>query len=296
MTTVRIEKWVDGISRGLILRATSRAPSALAARLEEEWLADFAEQRGLIERLRFAIGCCWATLIITHEYAIAATTAAGASVGQASLAGFMPDDSNFFSSRTTTFFLVVCLHVAVLYGLMIGLGAKISKVIPASFENRVLESLPRDGLPPLPRPQIPASPLEIPIQEAMPPPVAADTAEIAEPVPLEPEGPAIPPAGPLAIKRVQGGPGAGFPGTDQVYPDMAILLGETGVATVRACVDPKGRLTNDPIVFESTGIARLDAAALKLAKAGSGHYRATTENGLPVDSCYSFRIRFELHR
>ncbi|TLY91210.1 MAG: energy transducer TonB, partial [Gammaproteobacteria bacterium] len=44
----------------------------------------------------------------------------------------------------------------------------------------------------------------------------------------------------------------------------------------------------------SSGSARLDDGALKLAHAGSGHYRPTTEDGRPVDSCYVFRIRFEL--
>jgi hypothetical protein len=34
--------------------------------------------------------------------------------------------------------------------------------------------------------------------------------------------------------------------------------------------------------------------ALKLAKAGSGHYLATTEDGRPVNSCYPFRIRFQI--
>jgi hypothetical protein len=38
----------------------------------------------------------------------------------------------------------------------------------------------------------------------------------------------------------------------------------------------------------------LDEGAIKLAKAGSGHYRATTENGTPVSSCYGFLIKFNL--
>ena len=42
-----------------------------------------------------------------------------------------------------------------------------------------------------------------------------------------------------------------------------------------------------------SGSARLDAGALQLAKAGSGHYRPTLEDGKAVNSCYSFRVRFE---
>jgi TonB family protein len=69
---------------------------------------------------------------------------------------------------------------------------------------------------------------------------------------------------------------------------------EQGIATVRVCVDVNGRLTSDPTTLQSTGSSRLDEGALKLARAGSGHYRATTEDGRPVNSCYPFRIRFQL--
>jgi hypothetical protein len=53
-------------------------------------------------------------------------------------------------------------------------------------------------------------------------------------------------------------------------------------------------LASDPAIAQSSGSARLDEGALKLAKAGSGHYRSTTENGTPVSYCYPLRIRFEL--
>ena len=41
-------------------------------------------------------------------------------------------------------------------------------------------------------------------------------------------------------------------------------------------------------------VERLNEGALRLAKAGSGHYGATIEDGRPVNSCYPFRIRFDL--
>ena len=91
-----------------------------------------------------------------------------------------------------------------------------------------------------------------------------------------------------------GGPGIGFPSTDDFYPSISIYAGEKGVAKVQACVDGRGRLTAEPTLLQSTGSSRLDGAAVKLAKAGSGHYRATTEDGRPVNSCYPFLIRFDL--
>ncbi len=51
---------------------------------------------------------------------------------------------------------------------------------------------------------------------------------------------------------------------------------------------------SDPITVQSSGSSRLDVGALQLAKVGSGHYRASTEDGQPVNSCYSFRVRFQL--
>jgi hypothetical protein len=47
------------------------------------------------------------------------------------------------------------------------------------------------------------------------------------------------------------------------------------------------------VIAQSSASARLDEGALKLARAGSGHYRATTEGGRAVSACYAFRIRFE---
>jgi hypothetical protein len=58
---------------------------------------------------------------------------------------------------------------------------------------------------------------------------------------------------------------------------------------------PQGRLTGAPELAKTSGIQRIDAAALKLARAGSGHYRPTTEDGAPVNSCYAYRIRFRLN-
>jgi TonB family protein len=67
-------------------------------------------------------------------------------------------------------------------------------------------------------------------------------------------------------------------------------------ATLRVCVDPTGRLTSDPVTQESSGSDRLDSAAIRLAKAGSGHYRPSTDDGRPVNSCYPVKIRFQLKR
>jgi TonB family protein len=285
MTSERAWDWVDGIARRLIHGAARRAPNSLSERLEEEWLADLAAQRGPIGRLRFALGCCWATNIIANEHVAVAALPAAASP--------MSHSQPLFTGRTVTFVLVASLHAAVLYGLAMGLGPQFSKIIESPLTPRFIEPPPRSSLPPPPRPQISASRIDVPPNEAMPA-IESDPTDGVEGTPREPQIPALPPSPPAAVNRVQGGPGVGFPSADDFYPDASIRKGEKGVATVSTCVDGKGRLTSEPTIIQSTGSKRLDEGALKLAKAGSGHYRATTEDGRPVDSCYPFRIRFDL--
>ena len=55
-----------------------------------------------------------------------------------------------------------------------------------------------------------------------------------------------------------------------------------------------GQLTQAPTVLRSSGDPTLDAAALKIAKAGSGSYRPdATLNGKPLSGCAQVTIRFE---
>jgi TonB family protein len=63
---------------------------------------------------------------------------------------------------------------------------------------------------------------------------------------------------------------------------------------VHVCVGPNGKLTEEPTLAQSSGSARLDDGALKLAKAGSGKYQPGTEDGQPATTCMVFKIKFEL--
>jgi TonB family protein len=296
MTSERALEWVEGIAHRLIHHAARRAPDSLADRLEEEWLADLASQRGPIRRLRFAFGCCWAINVIAHEHAVAALPVASSPTGQGHFI-HRPGgngDAPFFTARTITFLLVATLHAALLYGLATGLGPKFTKIIASPLVPRILEPPPRDSLPPPPQPKVSATRIELPPGIDMPP-METDSKNVIEGTSPElPPRTALPPTSPPVVNRVPGGPGSGFPSTDDFYPDASIRLGEKGLVTVRACVDPQGRLTSEPTIVQSTASARLQESALRLAKAGSGHYRATTEDGRPVDSCYAFRIRFDL--
>jgi TonB family protein len=292
MTSERAWDWVDGIAHRLIHRAARRAPDSLSDRLEEEWLADLASQRGSIQRLRFALGCCWATNVIAHEHAVAALPVAGSTAGQGHLIHAHRDDSPFFTGRTITFVMVAFLHAALLYGLAMGLGPQIRKIIVGPLTTRIIEPPPRSTSLSVPRATMWSSRIILPPQDRMPP-IEPDPADVIKGTVGEPVQPKLPPLA-TVVNRVQGGPGIGFPSTDDFYPDASIRLGEKGLVTVQVCVDGRGRLTSEPRIVQSTASSRLEEGALRLAKAGSGHYRATTEDGRPVDSCYPFRIRFDL--
>jgi hypothetical protein len=53
-----------GATAWVVQRAANLAPEAICHRLEEEWLADLSAQANPLLRLRFALGCCWAALVM----------------------------------------------------------------------------------------------------------------------------------------------------------------------------------------------------------------------------------------
>jgi protein TonB len=289
----------ESFSCSLIRRAARRAPDELAARLEEEWLADLSAHRGKLSRLRFAIGCCWATRVIAHDYLAGAVTGAAtaAAAGDKTLALGAQNHSPF-SQRGTIFVLIAGLHVVLIYGFASGFGAKIVKSMSHPTIG-ILIDYPKPKDPP-PAPVIKRTSVRRTVVDSLPtPPVLLDKPPVIT-LPDDPQDrvvdlPPDPPEPPL-VKRVQGGPGSGFPTTDDYYPSSSRRLGENGVATIQVCVNESGRLTSAPTVAQSSGSARLDDGAIRLAQAGSGHYRTTTEDGRPVSDCYAFRIRFELKR
>jgi TonB family protein len=289
----------EGLARWLIKHAARTAPPSLSERLEEEWLADLEARRGLIERLRLAVGCCWATRVIAHEHCAASVAAAAGATGSRTMTAYAQHhDDTYFSRRSLAFVAIICLHVGIVYALMMGLGPK---VFPAFTDRMKVVAVPdvpvhHDPLPPLTtaNPTLNLHPLDIPTRE-----LKFDTvADINETLVLPPSDPpsgggsATMPATPM--KRVGGGPGKGFPNTEDFYPAEAARLGEEGTATVQTCVDRGGRLTTAPAIVTPSGVGSLDAGALRLAKAGSGHYRPTTEDGQPVSSCFDFRITFHM--
>jgi TonB family protein len=208
---------------------------------------------------------------------------------------FAQQDAGYFSRRSGTFILVVSLHAVLFYGLVTTLSHIHASMNPDPLQNRLVDNPRPPELPPqLPPPQLNHTTIEarlFPLDFTLEPDTRREPTVTTDPTPSQP---LPPPERSHVATQVQGGPGAGFPDPDDFYPSQARRLEEQGSATLRVCVDPKGRLTSDPTVLQGTGSTRLDEGALKLARAGSGHYRASTEDGQPVNSCYPFRIRFQI--
>jgi TonB family protein len=209
------------------------------------------------------------------------------------MSAYAQHDSGYFSRRSGTFFLVASLHAVIFYGLLTALAQRPGPVPIDPLQYKVLQDpRPRELLPRLPNPVLDHVRINVPIPDVAIPSEPDPVHDVMTDTVGAPTLP--PPAPPREVKQVQGGPGAGFPNPDDFYPALARYKEEQGSATVRVCVDAHGRLTSDPVTVQGSGSSVLDEGALKLARAGSGHYRASTEDGRPVNSCYPLRVRFQM--
>jgi TonB family protein len=212
-------------------------------------------------------------------------------------------DRNFgyFSLRSATLFLIAGLHAALFFGLITSLSHTQTAVTPTDLQNHEVTPAPPEKVPVSPPGaelknwtiHVPKTVIEPPATLDFEHDVTVDVSDQPPEVIAQPSAPETPAH---VVRQLAGGPGTGFPETADFYPSPSIRLGEEGMTTVNVCVDRKGRLTSEPTAVKSSGSARLDEAALKLARAGSGHYRATTEDGQPVNSCYPFGVRFQLKK
>lgn len=205
-------------------------------------------------------------------------------------------DTQFFTRRGVVFLAIVALHLAIIWAFATGLARKALDLVAPPIQADVVQEVEKkDEPPPPPPPQMERPPVEVP-----PPDVSIDLPAEAPPTAItdvtdKHVAPQPPPQPAHQVVRVAGGPGKGFPQSEDYYPSASQRLGEAGAATVHACVNASGKLTADPTIDKSSGSSRLDDGALKLAKAGSGRYRPGTEDGKPMDnSCFQFRVTFQL--
>jgi TonB family protein len=106
---------------------------------------------------------------------------------------------------------------------------------------------------------------------------------------------AAPPAAPALAPSGTGGVAALATGAAATAGSQARDPHPPGTAAgVRVCVDAAGKLAEDPRLVQSSGDPDFDAAALQIARSGSGHYRpASGPGGHPVPGCEQLTLRME---
>lgn len=201
------------------------------------------------------------------------------------------------SRRMAVLVGIVVFHILLLYGLVSGLARKVVQVVTEPLVTDIIEEVqPEDKPPPPPPPQMERPPVQVP-----PPDIAID-------IPMETNTTAIsnvtdrpvPPPAPVAApvverKAVRVAPKLDLrrsPSTDEFYPASARRAEIQGVTTVRMCVGPDGRMSQDPSVANSSGNASLDEAALKWAR--RSRWAPGTEDGTAIEFCPQFNVRFQL--
>jgi hypothetical protein len=132
----------NGVTQWLIHHAARRAPECLSSRLEEEWLADSESRSSALSRLRFAVGCCWAAMVIVNDFprshvpAVSPVTAARGIITIADL------NFGYFSLRSGTLFLIVGIHAALFCGLITTLSHTRGLATPTKLQNHVPNPAP----------------------------------------------------------------------------------------------------------------------------------------------------------
>jgi protein TonB len=204
-------------------------------------------------------------------------------------------DTQLLTRRSVVFVAILALHALIGWVFAVGLARKaIDMIAPPIQADVVQEVEKKDEPPPPPPPQLERPPVEVP-----PPDVTIDLPAEAPPTAIldtTDKHVVAPPPVPAPVHHVVVPPkmGKGFPNTDDYYPSASQRLGESGAVMVHACVGANGRLTAPPTIEKPSASPRLDEGALRLAKAGDGKYVAQTEDGKPVDSCFVFKVTFQL--
>jgi len=133
---------LEGVSHWLIHHAARRAPECLSSRLEEEWLADLESRSSALSRLRLALGCCWATVVIVNDYSRTRVPAASPVVAARGYIALADRNFGYFSLRSGTLFLILGLHAALFCGLITTLSHTRGLATQPNLPNQVLNPVP----------------------------------------------------------------------------------------------------------------------------------------------------------
>ncbi len=139
-----VQPGLDGVTHWLIRQAARRAPGCLSSRLEEEWLAASECLSSALAKLRFAVGCCWAAVVIANDYPRSRVSAASPAVASGGYGILAERNFNYFSLRSGTLFLIVGIYAALFCGLATTLSHSLASAVPANLQNRVVPPVPTE--------------------------------------------------------------------------------------------------------------------------------------------------------
>lgn len=205
-------------------------------------------------------------------------------------------DNQWASRRMMVLVGIILFHILLIWGLKSGLAQSIIETMAPPIVTEIIEETVEEEAPPPP----PPPKMELPPVEVPPPvvdisvPVESNTTALSN-VTDKPLPPAPPPvvraAPPAVVVAPKLNPRSQQPASDDYYPPTSKRLGEQGNVVVKSCIGANGRV-QDVTVQESSGVERLDEAAVKYGRAL--RYVAGTSDGKPVDACFAFRVKFEL--
>jgi periplasmic protein TonB len=210
------------------------------------------------------------------------------------MAAHIEQDSQFFTRRGVVVGAILLLHLFILWALVTGLASRaieaLAPPVQAVFQPEDVKNTPP---PPPPPPTFERPPVEIPPTDTI---VEVPQAVATTAISNTTTHPVAAAAVAKAVARTPAGTGKNFPPSDEYYPPASQRLEEQGVAVVNICVGPDNRLTAPTSIEKTSGFPRLDEAALKYTNAASGKYKAATEDGKPIPSCFKLAIRFQLKK
>lgn len=203
-------------------------------------------------------------------------------------------DTQFFTRRTAVLAAIIALHVLILYALASGLATRAVQLVAPPIKTQIVRQVHKHlPPPPPPPPQLVRQQVQVPppiVQINVPPQAQSHAITVTKHVVRAP-----PPPPPAPAHYTPLSPGHDFPASQGYYPQSSQRLGEQGTAIVQVCIGPNGRLSRAPHIVRSSGSPRLDRAALRYARATSGHWVPRKRNGRPINSCGNLPVKFQLN-
>jgi protein TonB len=208
------------------------------------------------------------------------------------MAAYLEQDSGFFTRRGMVLVAIILLHLFIFWALATGLAKRAVEMIAPPIQTVIETETHKEAPPPPPPPPtFERPPVEIPPTDTIVEmPVAQTTTAISNITTQHVAPPAPKAPGVKTPPKI----GKGFPNSEDYYPPASKRLNEEGSPTVKVCIGAGGKLTEPPTISQSSGSARLDEGALNLVKAGARYILPGTEDGKPIDSCFEFRIKFQM--